>query len=120
MRDIFQFSISQRIDWADWAVFIYAKNQIGIVTLSPVEFTQHEGTPDDPPSPTLSLNKESLQNLADELWNAGFRPTQKIDESSRIEAVSYHLEDMRRIVFDGLKLTSGIEKENKDSGDVDE
>jgi len=55
------------------------------------------------PEPTIRFDerhsKEFLQGLAEGLVNAGFRPDELKASDKQLEAVSYHLEDMRRIVF---------------------
>lgn len=35
----------------------------------------------------------------DDLWRAGFRPTEGKGSAGALKAVEYHLEDMRRLVF---------------------
>lgn len=64
-----------------------------------------------PEKPVAELRIEEAQQLADELWNAGIRPTQAKQSHGAFEAVGAHLNDMRAIVADklGVKLT-GIEK----------
>ena len=54
----------------------------------------------EPTEPTLSVvKKEQLQNLMDDLWGLGLRPSVKADSyKAELEAVRYHLEDMRELV----------------------
>ena len=54
--------------------------------------------------PSFALSTDAAQDLFDMLWQGGLRPIQQINESSRIEAVTRHLEDMRAIAFDRLKI----------------
>lgn len=49
-------------------------------------------------SPFLSLKPDSAQKLADELWNAGVRPTQSLQSVGSSEATGRHLNDMRAMV----------------------
>lgn len=51
------------------------------------------------PEPALSLDLNGAQNLMDELWNAGVRPTEGTGSAGSLAATERHLEDMRSIVF---------------------
>lgn len=50
-------------------------------------------------TPLLDLREEDAQQLMDELYHAGVRPSQAAGSAGQIDAVKYHLEDMRRLVF---------------------
>ncbi len=44
--------------------------------------------------------KELLQELMDDMWLIGLRPSFKADEyKAQLETMKYHLEDMRTLVF---------------------
>ena len=49
--------------------------------------------------PCMSLPFDAAQRLMDELWQAGCRPSQSVGSSGQVEAIKYHLEDMRKLVF---------------------
>lgn len=49
--------------------------------------------------PTAMMSYDAMQGLFNELWKAGFRPKDGSGNTSTIEALHYHLEDMRRLVF---------------------
>lgn len=49
--------------------------------------------------PLIDLPVESAQQLIDELYHVGIRPTQAAGSAGQLDAVKYHLEDMRAIVF---------------------
>jgi len=51
------------------------------------------------PLPFLSLEPEAAQNLMDELWNAGLRPTEGTGSAGSLAATERHLADMRALVF---------------------
>jgi hypothetical protein len=57
-------------------------------------------------APSFSIVDENVQELFDMLWAGGFRPREYINEASRIDAVNRHLEDMRTIAFDRLKVSA--------------
>lgn len=49
--------------------------------------------------PTLSINRDSAQEFFNFLWNHGLRPKDGTGNGGHIEAIKYHLEDMRKLVF---------------------
>jgi len=53
--------------------------------------------------PTFSLSDRKAQELFNELWNLGFRPVDGTGNGGHLEALKYHLEDMRKLVFAGSK-----------------
>jgi hypothetical protein len=50
------------------------------------------------------ISNEAAQRLMDDLWTAGLRPVAGKQSEGVTEAQAHHLEDMRTIVFDRLKL----------------
>jgi len=58
------------------------------------------------PEPTIRLTeihaKQFLQGLANALAMSGFRPDELKAKDSELKATKYHLEDMRKIVFEAL------------------
>ena len=51
--------------------------------------------------PTLLLQMHAAQRLMDDLWDCGLRPTASMGSAEQQAATEKHLEDMRRLVFDG-------------------
>lgn len=49
--------------------------------------------------PFMVLEPEQAQSLIDALYDAGLRPSQAAGSSGQLDAVKYHLEDMRKLVF---------------------
>lgn len=49
--------------------------------------------------PTFTLSDEETQGLFNQLWQLGFRPKDGTGNSGHVEALKYHLEDMRKLVF---------------------
>ncbi|NIO30182.1 MAG: hypothetical protein GTN75_00110 [Gemmatimonadetes bacterium] len=49
--------------------------------------------------PTFAMRREDAQVLMDGLWDCGLRPVQGAGSAGAMDAVKYHLEDMRRLVF---------------------
>ena len=58
------------------------------------------------PDPTLRMSgiegRQFLQGLAEALVQAGFRPDELKAHDKEMEAVKYHLEDMRKLVNEAL------------------
>lgn len=52
------------------------------------------------PEPTLTLSDEDVQQWMDEMWRAGYRPTNGTGSAGALEATQKHLEDMRTLVFE--------------------
>jgi hypothetical protein len=50
--------------------------------------------------PFLNIDMRAAQQLMDELWNCGLRPTEGSGSAGSLAATERHLADMRRIVFD--------------------
>ncbi len=51
------------------------------------------------PQPTMRIHIDAGQQLMDELWRAGIRPTEGQGSAGAMAAVERHLEDMRTLVF---------------------
>ena len=84
-----------------------------LVEIAPLDgTTMHLGQPvtmeavnlDDPVAlpPTFSLSLQSAQAFMDALWGTGIRPTEN-GSAGQLDAMKAHLEDMRRLVFEGVK-----------------
>ena len=50
---------------------------------------------------SMCLSVDKAQKLMDDLWHCGLRPSQSIGSVGQLDAVKYHLEDMRKLVFKG-------------------
>lgn len=55
------------------------------------------------PPPTASLQPEEAQQLMDELWRAGLRPTEGTGSAGSLAATERHLKDMQAIAMGLLK-----------------
>jgi len=53
--------------------------------------------------PALVLDKTKAQQLMDDLWTCGLRPSEGTGSAGALAAVTRHLEDMRTLVFKGDK-----------------
>lgn len=72
-----------------------------IVAARPIEFA----TVDDFAAyePCLRMNPEDAQQLMDELWRAGIRPTEGSGSAGSMVATEKHLADMRTIALGAVK-----------------
>lgn len=56
--------------------------------------------------PTLTLQGEEAQELMDELWRCGLRPTEGSGSAGALAATQSHLADMRKIAFHFIDTTT--------------
>lgn len=52
-----------------------------------------------PMTPTASLSSTAAQQLIDDLWDCGLRPSEGSGSAGQLAAVERHLKDMRTLVF---------------------
>jgi len=87
-------SIQQATPWnTSYAVHM----KIGKDVAQPVLFTRVEESVMT--EPCFSLTKNEMQSLMDEIWRAGFRPSEGSGSAGSLKATQKHLEDMRTLVF---------------------
>ena len=55
-------------------------------------------------SPMVSLKLDEAQQLMDELWHVGIRPTEGTGSTGSLAASERHLKDMQTIVMHTLKI----------------
>jgi len=51
------------------------------------------------PAPAAIITPTTAQQMMDELWNIGVRPSEGSGSAGQLASVKYHLEDMRKLVF---------------------
>jgi hypothetical protein len=59
--------------------------------------------------PTMTLAREVAQQLMDELWTCGLRPTEGSGSAGSLAATERHLKDMQTIAM-GLLKPQGVEQ----------
>lgn len=57
-------------------------------------------------NPFATINSSAAQNLMDELWRSGIRPTEGSGSAGSLAATERHLDDMRAIAFKGVGIKS--------------
>lgn len=60
--------------------------------------------------PTAGLDDAQCQQLIDDLFAAGFRPTEGRDAAGALSAMTAHLADMRQIAFNKLEVPKPEDK----------
>jgi hypothetical protein len=76
---------------------IHRNSSIKFGAISPIIITDIEiGERFDP---FIRVTDSDAQNLMDELWNIGLRPAGGRGSAGQLDAIKYHLEDMRKLVF---------------------
>ena len=55
-------------------------------------------------NPSLTISPNIAQQLMDDLWTAGIRPSEGTGSAGSLAATERHLKDMRDIVFQELKF----------------
>lgn len=70
------------------------------------EITLHQSSlyEEDFRVPLMTLSDNTCQHLMDQLYHAGFRPTDSQPTDSMINAMQAHLADMRKIVSKNIKV----------------
>jgi len=97
--------ISRDIMWQDsfkfylWNETIHNGTSV-ISVANPTTFTNAtEAEIGIQPLPMFHLRPDEAQNLMDELWRAGLRPTEGSGSAGSLAATERHLADMRSLVF---------------------
>lgn len=98
--------MARREDWNN-GVSIYMRQVILGKTgmkAAPVQMVPHELG--NIVEPMLMLPIHTAQQLIDELWDCGLRPTEGSGSAGAMAAVQKHLEDMRKLVFEEPKIST--------------
>lgn len=74
-----------------------------IAVAEPIELVPYEDEFRDP-SPAMYMNETEAQVLIDSLWDCGLRPSEGSGSAGALLAIQGHLADMRKIVFNRLKI----------------
>ncbi len=74
-----------------------------------IELTPAPKEPGIDPNPRalVRLQKDELQQLMDELWHVGIRPSEGTGSAGQLAATQKHLDDMRRVALHGLGIAAG-------------
>lgn len=96
--------MARREDWT-LGVSLFMRHRtegMGICMAQPVEFKQ------EPEAvvcePLIRLEVQEAQQLMDELWQCGLRPTEGTGSAGSLRSTEKHLADMRTIVMKKLEI----------------
>jgi hypothetical protein len=96
--------MARREDWQN-GISLYARQRtegVGVVVAEPMEMRQHsEMTVIEP---FIRIEIQQAQQLMDELWQCGLRPTEGAGSAGSLRATEMHLDDMRVIAFKKLNI----------------
>ncbi len=99
--------MARREDWSD-GVSIYMRQRTvgkGSVVARPVTMEKYEeGMPVEP---MMRLRIPQAQQLMDELWQCGLRPTEGVGSAGSLAATERHLKDMQAVAM-GLLRKDGV------------
>lgn len=92
----------QSSDWENEIrmALIYQDDTGAISYAKPFSVMIVKKTDEDPIEPCWIMPKSTATQFFNEFWRLGFRPSTLADPASQVAAIQYHLEDMRRLVFD--------------------
>ncbi len=84
------------------SIFIEEDRKDALYIAKPLEYEKHELYATDPPV-TTTLSPTAAQQLIDDLWDCGLRPSEGSGSAGQLAAVERHLKDMQTLVFHGLE-----------------
>jgi len=91
--------MARREDWS-YGISLYMRQEtvgLGMSIARPVEFVSYDMNMTAEPMIRLSI--EQGQQLIDELWQCGLRPSEGTGSAGSLAATERHLADMRKLVF---------------------
>lgn len=98
---------AQRQPWTD-SVALSVAQRVGEDLYSVYLTTAAKIEPGMATMPAMTLDMNAAQQLMDELWGAGIRPSEGSGAAGHIAAMKAHLEDMRRLAFQNIpELATG-------------
>jgi hypothetical protein len=78
----------------------FVRNVDGVESISQATAVKLKPVPEGiQTAPTFSLQTEEAQQLMDELWHCGLRPTDGSGSAGSLAATERHLKDLQRLVF---------------------
>ncbi len=98
---------AQKGNWgADVEIVLADKREKGYAYVTDLIITYDENNHGRVIDPTFKLSYEDAQQLMDDLWQCGLRPSEGTGSAGALAATQEHLDDMRKLVFD--YITKGI------------
>lgn len=98
---------AQRQPWRDGVEIMVLDTRAGkVAAAQPLVFTVIEDLAQIH-EPTMTLSNSQAQQLMDELWRCGLRPTDGSGSAGSLAATERHLQDMRAMAM-GLLKKDGV------------
>lgn len=88
--------------YAGWSISIYVLDEKSGVYADSMNTVKKE--PGVHIAPLFQVSEKTAQEMMDQLWSCGIRPTEGSGSAGSLAATQYHLEDMRRLVFNETKI----------------
>jgi len=106
--------VQKLFDRNRFALYFYRWDENGnaqVMTFVPKDLPNEQGVYRKPDSDeNLAITSDDAQQLMDELWRAGCRPTEGMGSVGQLEAVQAHIKELQKI---NEKLTEWIDTEKK-------
>jgi len=94
----------QREPWRDGIeVAVFQKREFGMMVAEPLTLRELKDG-ENLNEPTMRLRNEEAQQLIDELWRCGLRPSEGTGSAGSLAATEKHLADMQKIALGLLKV----------------
>jgi hypothetical protein len=90
--------MARRVPWRDDIEIAMVQSDENGYERSYATITMHQVAPHASIEPMLQLENDVAQQLMDELWLCGLRPTEGSGSAGSLAATERHLADMRSIV----------------------
>ncbi len=94
-----------RIQNEPWSFGVGVLIKCGDYVVTPKNCIFIEQEPNIVTDPTLHLGANEAQQLMDDLWQCGYRPSEGSGSAGSLKATEKHLSDMRDIAFHSLNIT---------------
>ena len=95
--------MARRDDWSEDVSLYMRQRTVGHGTTVATSIHMVHYEPGQIVKPILRLAIQQAQQLMDQLWQCGIRPTEGTGSAGALAATQKHLDDMRKIVFDEQK-----------------
>lgn len=91
--------MARREDWSEGIALYMRQRTAGQGSRVALPVSLGALAPNTVAEPMLRINIQQAQQLMDELWQCGLRPTEGSGSAGSLAATERHLKDMQRIAF---------------------
>lgn len=93
-------AMARKANWSgEVEILVMEKRERGFAYAEQVVMYYDPDNPGRIIEPTFKLSYDAAQQLMDDLWQAGLRPSEGSGSAGALAATQKHLEDMRKLVF---------------------